>query len=164
MDFMHDSLADGGKIRVLTVIDFFSRECLALEAKGRFGGTDVAAVLSELVSKHGKPKTIQCDQGTEFTSLAMDQWAYWNKIGLDFSRPGRPGDNARNEAFNSLVRRECLTLHYFLNTREAQRRLSAWRAKYNNERPHGSLGHIPPAEYRAGFTKAEVPRKLAKSG
>ncbi len=163
MDFMHDSLADGTKMRVLTVIDLFTRECLALEARERFRGTDVATVLSELVARHGKPKTIQCDQGTEFTSMAMDHWAYWNRVGLDFSRPGRPGDNARNEAFNSVVRRECLTLHYFLGIREAQSRLSSWQTEYNNERPHGSLGQIPPAEYRAGLTKVEDPRMLANS-
>ena len=157
MDFMHDTLADGRKMRVLTVIDVFTRECLALDVRQRFRVVDVAEVLSGLVARHGKPRTIQCDQGTEFTSMAMDHWAYWNKIGLDFSRPGTPGDNARNEAFNGTVRRECLTLHYFLNLRDAESMLSAWQLDYNNERPHGSLGQIPPAEFRAGFTKEEDP-------
>jgi len=163
MDFMHDTLSDGRKMRVLTVIDVFTRECLALDVRQRFRGVDVAAVLSDLVACHGKPKTIQCDQGTEFTSMAMDHWAYWNKIGLDFSRPGRPGDNARNEAFNGTVRRECLTLHYFLNLQDAESMLSAWKFEYNNERPHGSLGQIPPAEYRAGLTRKEGSSRLAKS-
>ena len=113
MDFMHDEMADGGKFRVLTVIDVFTRECLALHVGRSLRGADVATVLDGLVARRGKPRSIQCDQGTEFTSLAMDHWGYWNKVGLDFSRRGRPGDNARNEAFNSLVRRECLTHHYF---------------------------------------------------
>jgi len=163
MDFMHDTLADGRKIRVLTVIDVFTRECLSLDVRHGFRGTDVAAVLSDLVDQHGKPETIQCDQGTEFTSLAMDHWAYWNQVGLDFSRPGRPGDNARNEAFNGTVRRECLTLHYFLSLQDAERRLSEWKFEYNNERPHGSLGQIPPAEYRAGLTLEEDSSRLAIS-
>jgi putative transposase len=107
MDFMHDTLARGEKMRVLTVIDVFSRECLALVAKKHFRGEDVASVLADLRKKHGCPKTIQCDQGSEFTSIAMDHWAYWNKVRLDFSRPGKPGDNARNEAFNGTLRREC---------------------------------------------------------
>ncbi len=157
MDFMHDTMADGRKMRVLTTIDVFTRECLALDVRQRFRGVDVAEVLSGLVARHGKPRTIQCDQGTEFTSMAMDHWAYWNKIGLDFSRPGTPGDNARNEAFNGTVRRECLTLHYFLNLRDAESMLSAWQLDYNNERPHGSLGQIPPAEFRAGLIEEEDP-------
>ena len=155
MDFMHDTLADGRKMRVLTVIDVFTRECLALDVRQRFRGVDVAEVLSGLVARHGKPRTIQCDQGTEFTSMAMDHWAYWNQIGLDFSRPGTPGDNARNEAFNGTVRRECLTLHYFLNLRDAESMLTAWQLDYNNERPHGSLGQVPPAEFRAGLPEEE---------
>ncbi len=163
MDFMHDTLADGSRMRILTVIDVHTRECLALEARWCFRGSVVALVLSDLVARHGPPQTIQCDPGTEFTSMAMDHWAYWNKVGLDFSRPGRPGDNARNEAFNGLVRRECLTLHYFLSLHEARSRLSSWQMEYNNERPHGSSGQIPPAEYRAGLTKVEVPRELANS-
>ena len=89
--------------------------------------------------------------------MAIDHWAYWSKVGLDFSRPGTPGDNARKEAFNGTVRRECLTLHYYLNLRDAESMLSAWQLDYNNERPHGSLGQIPPAEFRAGFTKEEDP-------
>lgn len=160
MDFMHDTLACGGRMRVLTVIDVFTRECLALVAKKQFRGEDVARTLTRLLREHGCPETIQCDQGTEFTSLAMDHWAYWNKVRLDFSRPGKPGDNARAEAFNGTVRRECLTQHYFLNLVEAQRVLDQWRDEYNNDRPHSSLNQIPPAEFKAGLRKAEDLSKL----
>jgi len=159
MDFMHDEFLDGRKMRVLTVIDVFTRECLALEARKTFRGTDVVTILSDLVERHGKPETIQCDQGTEFTSMAMDHWAYWNKVGLDFSRPGTPGDNARNEAFNGTVRRECLSQHYFLNLEEASGVLDSWKEEYNNDRPHGSLGHITPAYFRAGVTKKNDPAR-----
>lgn len=161
MDFMHDTFFDGRTFRVLTVIDVFTRECLALEARRSFKGEDVAAVLSDVIARRGKPKTIQCDQGTEFTSMAMDHWAYWNKIGLSFSRPGTPGDNARCEAFNSLVRRECLTLHYFLNIKDAEVVLGSWKEDYNNDRPHGSLDQSTPARYRAGWTKDNDPERLA---
>ncbi len=160
MDFMHDMLASGEKLRVLTVVDVFTRECLALEARRSFRGHDVAEVLSELARLQGLPKTIQCDQGTEFTSRAMDQWAWMNRVQIDFSRPGKPGDNAVNEAFNGSVRRECLSQYYFLNLSDAQRVLEAWKEDYNNERPHGSLAQVPPAYFRAGWSPIEVPSEL----
>ena len=95
MDFMHDTLADGRSIRVLTAIDLYSRECLALLAAKKFTGDHVATILGEVGKQRGKlPKKIRVDNGTEFTSRAMDHWAYWNGIELDFSRPGKPGDNA----------------------------------------------------------------------
>jgi putative transposase len=161
MDFMHDAFFDGRRFRVLTVIDLFTRECLALEVQRSFKGEDVASILGDIIARRGKPKTIQCDQGTEFTSMAMDHWAYWNKIGLSFSRPGKPGDNAHCEAFNSLVRRECLTLHYFLNTKDADAVLNSWKEDYNNERPHGSLDQLAPVRYRAGWTKTNDPERPA---
>jgi putative transposase len=162
MDFMHDTLFDGRSVRVLTVIDMFTRECLALEVRRGFRGEDVAMVLSDLVARHGKPRTIQCDQGTEFTSMALDHWAYWNRVGLSFSRPGRPGDNARNEAFNGLVRRECLSQHYFLDLKEAAAVLESWKEEYNKVRPHGSLGQLTPACYVAGWTKTSDPERLVR--
>jgi len=157
MDFMHDTLYDGRKLRVLTVIDTFTRECLALEARRSFSGASVAEVLDGLVSLYGKPEAVQCDQGTEFTSVAMDLWAFANQISLLFSRPGTPGDNARNEAFNGLVRRECLTHHYFLDMSEAAAVLHSWKEDYNNQRPHGSLGKLTPAQYRARWSDLNDP-------
>ena len=162
MDFMHDRLSDGRSIRVLTVIDMFTRECLALEVRGSFRGENVAMVLSDLVAGRGKPRTIQCDQGTEFTSLALDRWAYWNRVGLSFSRPGKPGDNARNEAFNGLVRRECLSQHCFLDRNEAAAVLNLWKEDYNKVRPHGSLGQLTPACYGAGWSRTNDPERLAR--
>jgi putative transposase len=164
MDFMHDCLADGRSFRVLTIVDVFTRECLVLEARKRFRGEDVAKVLSRLIQKHGRPETIQCDQGTEFTSIALDQWAYWNKVPLDFSRRGKPGDNAVNEAFNGSVRRELLSQHYFLNLQDAQQELVRWRREYNNERPHGSLDQASPVQYREAWIKTEGPLELLLRG
>jgi putative transposase len=161
MDFMHDTLAQGERIRVLTVIDVFTREALAVEARKSFRGGNVVEVLSRLASERGMPEVIQCDQGTEFTSVAMDLWAYWNLVRMDFSRPGRPGDNAVNEAFNGTVRRECLSQHYFLNLKEANRTLENWRHEYNNDRPHSSLEQIPPARFREEWIKNKT-RSTAK--
>jgi putative transposase len=155
MDFVHDQTASGTTFHVLTVIDVFSRECVALVARQQCRGDDVAAVLTQLLEQRGRPTTIQCDQGTEFTSIAMDAWAYWQHIPLDFSRRGTPGDNAVNEAFNGSLRRECLSQHHFLSVDDAQHVLDAWREDYNNHRPHSSLQDLAPAHFRAW--KSETP-------
>ena len=161
MDFMSDALADGRKIRVLTVLDTFTRECVALEVGGGFGGADVARVLTREGVQRGLPTAIHCDNGTEFTSKAFDHWAYANKVRLDFSRPGKPTDNAFIESFNAQVRRECLSQHYFSSLIDARVVLDGWRQEYNNRRPHGSLGQRTPAEYRAEVEAAEAPEQLA---
>jgi hypothetical protein len=113
MDFMHDALANGGTLRLFTLIDVYSRECLALRPATGFSGAAVAEILTGVAQHRALPKRILVDNGTEFTSKALDAWAYWNKVKLDFSRPGKPGDNAHVEAFNSLIRRECLSQHWF---------------------------------------------------
>ena len=113
MDFMSDALANGQKLRVLTVLDAYTRECLALERSARFRGGDVARVLTRLGTVRGFPAVIQCDNGTEFTSRALDHWAWTNRVQLDFSRPGKPTDNVTIESFNASIRRECLSEHYF---------------------------------------------------
>lgn len=145
MDFMHDTLATGAKVRVFTLVDVWRRECLALRIAPRFTGNDVAAILAAIGDKRPLPGVIQCDNGTEFTSTALDHWAYWNKVQLDFSRPGKPVDNSVCEAFNGTLRRECLSQHWFASLEEAQALLETWRLDYNNERPHGSLGDVSPA-------------------
>lgn len=105
------------------------------------------------------PGIIQCDNGTEFTSVALDHWAYWNQVQLDFSRPGKPVDNCVCEAFNGTLRRECLTLHWFRSLAEAQAEIDGWRRDYNNARPHTSLGHHTPVDWwRAG---SHLPRGIA---
>ena len=151
MDFMHDVLATGASVRVFTLVDVFTRECVALEVARSFSGTDVARLLSEAGDRAGGlPPIIQCDNGTEFTSTALDHWAYWNRVQLDFSRPGKPVDNSVCEAFNGSLRRECLTRHWFASLAEARTELLTWRADYNNVRPHTSLGLQSPAQFRVG--------------
>ena len=151
MDVVHDVLASGEKVRVLTVIDLHRRECVALTARHRFGGEDVADVLGAAARERGGlPPAIKVDQGTEFTSVALDRWAYFHKVELAFSRPGTPGDNAHCEAFNGTLRREVLSQPWFASLTEAQHVLDAWRDEYNNERPHKSLQHEPPAHWATG--------------
>jgi putative transposase len=109
----------------------------------------VATILTTLLAEHGRPAIVQCDQGTEFTSLAPDAWAYWQHIPLDFSRRGTPADNAVNEALNGSLRRECLSQHHFCSIEDAQRVLDRWQDEYNDERPHSSLHDLAPAHFRA---------------
>src|SRR5262245_48010331 len=140
MAFMHDTLADRTTIRVLTAIDVATRECVALVAAKSFSGAAVAGILAEASrTRGGGPHRIRVDNGTEFTSKALDHWAYWNRVELDFSRPGKPGDNAYIEAFNGTLRRECLSQHWFMSIGEAQRILDDWKDDYNHRRPHRSL-------------------------
>ena len=156
MYFMADALADGQRVRIFTLIDLWTRECLAFEAAPRFTGSDVAAVLTRVGEARGMPRIIQCDQGTEFTSLVLDKWAYDPKVALDFSRRGTPGDNALCETFNGSVRRECLSQAYFSTHAAVQAELDRWRDDYNNHRPHQSLAYLPQAHFRAEgvFTQA----------
>jgi putative transposase len=153
MDFMADNLADGRKIRLLTIVDNFSRECLALEVAAGFKGSDVAHALTRIVAERGRPCEIRCDNGPEFISKALDQWAYWNKVQLDFSRPGKPTDNAFIESFNGRVRQELLNASWFESLEKAREMATAWRAEYNYYRPHRSLGNSSPVDFaRAAAT------------
>lgn len=113
MDFVHDRLEDGRSLRVLCVVDNYSRECLALHAARKIRGLDVAACLERIAGRRGYPKSIRVDNGTEFYSKAMDQWAYLRRVHLEFIRPGKPVENAYIESFNSRLRDECLNLHLF---------------------------------------------------
>ena len=162
MDFVHDTLFDGRTIRVLAVLDVFNRECVALVAQGVFRGGDVARILSAAGDARELPRIINVDNGTEFTSRSLDHWAYWNKVQLDFSRPGKPTDNAFIESFNSSLRRECLSQHYFINLEDANRALDAWKNDYNNTRPHSSLGNVPPAHFGAARHFTTVRNQLEK--
>ena len=119
-------------------------------------------VLNRLIEDRGTPGSIRVDNGTEFTSVVLDQWAYWNKVALDFTRPGKPTDNATIESFNSRLRQECPNEHWFLTVADAQEKLDAWRTDYNEKRPHSSLGNLTPEEYarledrRLGLAKPET--------
>lgn len=146
MDFVHDQLATGRKIRVLTVVDTFSRFVPVLDARFSYRGEDVVATLDRVCRRIGYPATIRVDQGSEFISRDMDLWAYQRSVTLDFSRPGKPTDNAFIEAFNGRFRAECLNSHWFMSLEDAAEKLEAWRRDYNEERPHSAIGHKVPAD------------------
>jgi putative transposase len=164
VDFVHDVLAGGRTIRILTAIDAFSRECVALVAQPQFRGEGVAAILGDVGRERGAlPELISVDNGTEFTSRALDHWAYWNQIRLDFSRPGKPTDNAHIESFNATPRRECLSQHWFTDLGDARGTLETWKDDYSRFRPHSSLGQIPPRQFRLGGAFTPAPEKLQNS-
>ena len=144
MDFVHDQLATGRKLRILTVVDTFSRFSPVIDARFSYRGEDVVATLERACRKVGYPKTIRVDNGSEFVSRDMDLWAYQRGVTLDFSRPGKPTDNAFIEAFNSKLRSECVNTHWFLSLEDACEKLDRWRRHYNEERPHSAIGNIPP--------------------
>jgi putative transposase len=147
LDFVHDQLSNGQKIRALTIIDVYTRECLAIEVGYRLRGENVVEVLNRLVRFRGAPKALFCDNGAEFTGQMVDLWAYHNKVRMDFSKPATPTDNAHIESFNGSLRDECLNLHWFETLAEAKREIEAWRRDYNESRPHMALGNIAPSEY-----------------
>ena len=147
MDFMSDELYDGRRIRLLTLVDNFTRESLAIEVSDHLGGHRVAEVLMRLGEERNLPKTIRVDNGPEFISKVLDQWAYLNGVALDFSRPGKPTDNAFIEAFNGRLRQECLNESWFLSLEDAREKVEVWRQEYNSQRPHGALGNLTPVEF-----------------
>jgi len=149
MDFVSDQLADGRKLRMLTIVDDFSRQCLAIEADTSLSGWRVARVLDKLVMQHGHPERIVTDNGPEFTGKALDQWAYEHRVHLQFIQPGKPVQNAFVESFNGTLRNECLNEHWFLNLADARNLVETWRIDYNHNRPHSSLDGKTPAEFAA---------------
>ena len=144
MDFVHDQLATGTRIRILTVVDTFSRFSPVVDPRLSYRGEDVVQTLERVCKTVGYPKTIRVDQGSEFISRDLDLWAYTNGVTLDFSRPGKPTDNAFIEAFNGRFRAECLNAHWFMSLEDARQRLEAWHRYYNEERPHRAIGQQAP--------------------
>jgi len=147
MDFVSDQLFDGRRMRILVIVDNYTRESLVLEASQRIRGIEVVKTLESITRTTGFPKRIKVDNGPEFISKDFDRWAYWNHVELDFSRPGKPTDNALVEAFNSRFRQECLNEHWFLSLEDARQKIEKWRIDYNTIRPHSSLGYKSPKEY-----------------
>lgn len=148
MDFVADALFDGRRFRALTVVDNYSRHCLAIRVGQSLRGDDVVAVMDRIKARHGvTPDRIQVDNGSEFISKALDRWAYDHEVTLDFSRPGKPTDNPYVESFNGSLRDECLNVHWFLSLDDARAKIETWRQDYNAYRPHQSLGGLSPEMY-----------------
>ena len=159
MDFVADNLFDGRKLRMLTVVDCYSRESLAIHVGQSLKGEDVVQVLNGIAAQRGRPQVIKSDNGSEFIGKAMDKWAYEHRVALDFSRPGRPTDNAMVESFNGRLRQECLNEHWFMSLADARTKIEAWRRHYNESRPHGALDWKTPLE----FARCSGPRPAASA-
>ena len=146
LDFVTDALAWGRRIRLLTVLDTFTREALAIEVDTSLPGERVVQVLARVVGERGAPRELVLDNGPELTSRVLDQWAYTTGIELRFITPGKPVENAFVESFNGRLRDECLNEHWFLSLVDARQLVEAWRLDYNRARPHSALGYQTPAE------------------
>ncbi len=149
MDFMSDCLYNGRRIRILTVVDDYTRECLAIEVDTSINGVRVTNILNRIAYMRSLPEIITIDNGPEFAGKAMDAWAYQRGVKLNFIRPGKPMENAFVESFNGKFRDECLNDNWFMSLQQARDITEEWRIDYNTIRPHRSLGHLTPEEFAA---------------
>jgi putative transposase len=147
MDFMSDALADGRRFRLLNVVDDWTRECLAIEVGRSLTGRNVTATLDKIAMDRGYPVAIVSDNGPEFCSRAVDEWAHRCGVKLQFIRPGKPVENAFIESFNGKCRDECLNEHLFRSLEQARIETQTWRLDYNRVRPHTALGNLTPEAY-----------------
>jgi putative transposase len=148
-DFVFDTCADGRTLKCLTVIDEFTRECLAIDVAGGIRSTRVIEVLAQLVSIHGAPRYIRSDNGPEFVARAVLRWLQNANIETAFIDPGKPWQNGTDESFNGKFRDQHLSLQWFRNRIEAKVSIDEWRLHYNDVRPHSSLGGLTPTEFKA---------------
>ncbi len=149
MDFVSDALASGRRFRSLNITDDYSREALAIEVDTSLGGIRVVRMLDRLKVERGLPRQIRSDNGPEFISKAVEQWAYENGVDWHFIEPGKPIENAYVESFNARFRDECLNENWFTGLADARQKIEAWRQDYNRHRPHSSLGYRTPEEFAA---------------
>lgn len=154
LDFVHDVIATGRAIRVLSVVDTHTRECLALEVDTGFASRRVTRVLDEVIARRGKPLAIRCDNGPELTSRHLLAWSVEWQIDLRHIQPGKPTQNAHIESFHGRLREECLRVSWFKNLFDARIKLRDWKREYNEQRPHSSLGYRTPAEFAQVIRRA----------
>ena len=155
---MSDRLFDGKPFRILTLVDCYTREALATAARMNFRAYQVIHELDRLVRVRRTPRSIRVDNGTNSAGRLLDQWAYLNKVELDFSWSGKPTDNAFIEAFNSRLRHESLNASCFLSMADARTQINDWRIDYNEKRPHSSFGNLTPSDFAA---QLNTTRKVA---
>jgi putative transposase len=156
LDFVSDALAPGRRLKLLTVVDTYTRESLVVEVDTSISGERMARVLDRVIAERGaQPEEIVMDNGPEMTSRALDQWAYERGIQLRFIAPGKPVQNAYIESFNGRLRDECLNQHWFRSLADARQIVEEWRQDYNQARPHSALGGLTPEEYRLRTMKTE---------
>jgi putative transposase len=151
-DFVYDACANGQTLKCLTVVDEYTRECLAIDVAGSIRANRVIEVLSRLVSLHGAPKYLRSDNGPEFVSTQLLQWAVDEKLETVLIEPGKPWQNGTNESFNGKFRDECLSMEWFRNRLEARVIIEDWRRHYNEIRPHSSLNYLTPQQFVGTLT------------
>jgi putative transposase len=156
MDFVHDSIFSGRGFRCFALIDDFTRENLCLEAGYSLSGESVVELLKKAVFLYGKPERIRMDNGPEFRSKALVEWCLEQGIEMDFIEPGKPVQNCWIESFNGTFRDLCLNQEFFTSLKDAKRKISKWREFYNNEKPHSSLGGMPPRWFRDSIDGKEI--------
>ena len=144
-DFVHDTCANGQKLKMLTVVDEWTRECLAIEVAPSMGAAAVISVLERAFKTYGIPAALRSDNGPEFIARALKIWALLNHSETSTIDPGKPWQNGSVESFNGTLRRECLNGEWFSNLREARIVIEQWRWEYNHQRPHSSLRYKTPA-------------------
>lgn len=163
LDFVHDQLWWGRRLRTLNVLDVCTREALGIEVDTSLSGVRVGRVLDRIIAERSQaPRTIIMDNGPELTSKALDQWAYARGVDLHFIQPGKPVQNCFVESFNDKFRDECLNEHWFLSLYDARQKIETWRLEYNRERPHSSLGDMTPEEFRRSITEWRDPVGLSQ--
>jgi putative transposase len=155
LDFVHDVTASGRSIRVLNVIDAYTRESLAMEVDTSFAGLRLTRALDEIITERGLPQAIRCDNGPELTSRHFLAWNLERKINLIHTQPGKPTQNGYVESFNGKLREECLRINWFQNLFEARRIIANWRRDYNEYRPHSSLNYLTPAAFAAKASRGK---------
>jgi len=146
-DFVFDRCANGQQLKCLTVLDEWTRECLAIEVAGSIRSRDVVDVLARLISVHGAPRHLRSDNGPEFISTAIIRWLHASDIETAAIDPGKPWQNGTNESFNDKFRGECLSIEWFRSRAEAKVLIETWRRHYNEVRPYSSLGNLTPREF-----------------
>jgi putative transposase len=157
LDFVHDTCLNGSRLKILAVVDEFTRECLALEAAGSIKAPRVRAILASLFADRGEPKFLRSDNGPEFVANSLTVWLAMSGTESRFIKPGSPWQNAKIESFNGKLRAELLNAEVFANLADAQLKLAVWRRFYNEERPHSSLGYLAPASYAKTLNHATMP-------
>jgi putative transposase len=163
-DFVFDTCADNRALKCLTIVDEFTRECLAIDVGGSIRSGRVIEVLSQLVSVHGAPQYLRSDNGPEFVATAVLRWLQTAAIDTAFIDPGKPWQNGTDESFNGKFRDECLNLEWFRNRLDAKVGIERWRRHYNEERPHMSLGDLTPAEFKTKIKSQSGCLREARTG
>lgn len=159
MDFVFDQLSDGRRIKLMTLVDEFTRESLAVEAERSIKGVDVIRILEKVIMARGKPDELQSDNGSEFTCNSVLSWTHQHEINWRYIDPGKPTQNSYIESFNGKIRDECLNENWFETLSEAKALIEIWKNDYNETRPHSALDGLSPS----AFAK-EAKKQFEKTG